>query len=320
MSPSNPFESDLHGQVLGLAQRFHDHLPRQSSAYAEIWLNEGKISVGEKAEEPIYGKTTTFPRLADVICCSEPEKGDLVSEEEVKIQHDFGDRGDRRHARLKYTIENCEVKRVKQELNDRLGWSLDETCEFSFDLTTDRCGWSVDKDGRWALGLLFQGGRLLDQDGSNARQAIRRIALEINCELHLTAKQNLVIARVPREDKEKVDEILKDGGLCMPYNLLGLLLNSISCTALPTSSLAMAESERCLPDLVDELDEILGEFGLREESIAICSTGFLNGCGRPYLGEIGLVGKAPGKYNLYLGVGLDGMRLNKLYRKAITHD
>jgi len=374
MSPSNPFESDLHEQALGLAQRIHDHLTPQTSAYAEIWLDEEKISVGEKVEEPIYGKTylprkfkiavalpprndvdvfsnclgfvgisegskiigynvlvggglgmthgktTTFPRLADVIGFCVPEKAVQVSEEVVKIQRDFGDRGDRRHARLKYTIEDRGVEWFKQELNDRLGWSLDEPREFSFDSTTDRYGWSEDKDGRWAFGLFVQGGRLRDQDGSNARQAIRRIALEIDCEFRLTANQNLVIARVPPEDKEKVDEILKDGGVGLPDHLSGLRLNSISCTALPTCSLAMAESERYLPDLVDELDEMLGEFGLREESIAIRSTGCPNGCGRPYLGEIGLVGKAPGKYNLYLGAGLDGMRLNKLYRQAITHE
>jgi sulfite reductase (NADPH) hemoprotein beta-component len=267
-----------------------------------------------------HGKTTTFPRLADVIGFCVPEKAVQVSEEVVKIQRDFGDRGDRRHARLKYTIEDRGVEWFKQELNDRLGWSLDEPREFSFDSTTDRYGWSEDKDGRWAFGLFVQGGRLRDQDGSNARQAIRRIALEVDCEFRLTANQNLVIARVPSGDKEKVDEILKDGGVCLPDHLSGLRLNSISCTALPTCSLAMAESERYLPDLVDELDEMLGEFGLREESIAIRSTGCPNGCGRPYLGEIGLVGKAPGKYNLYLGAGLDGMRLNKLYRQAITHE
>ena len=129
-----------------------------------------------------------------------------------------------------------------------------------------------------------------------------------------------MIARVSSEDKGKVDAFLKEGGVSLPDQLSGLRLNSISCTALPTCSLAMAESERYLPDLVDELDEMLDEFGLKDESIAIRSTGCPNGCGRPYLGEIGLVGKAPGKYNLYLGAGLDGMRLNKLYRQAITHE
>jgi sulfite reductase (NADPH) hemoprotein beta-component len=106
----------------------------------------------------------------------------------------------------------------------------------------------------------------------------------------------------------------------LPDELSGLRLNSIACTALPTCGLALAESERYLPHLIDELDTIIDELGLRNESIAIRSTGCPNGCGRPYLGEIGLVGKAPGKYNLYLGAGLDGTRLNKLYKPVVTHD
>ena len=117
-----------------------------------------------------------------------------------------------------------------------------------------------------------------------------------------------------------MNDILRSNGVPLPEGLSGLRLNSISCTALPTCSLAMAESERYLPTLMDELDEILVALGLSDDSIAIRSTGCPNGCGRPFLGEIGLVGKAPGKYNLYLGAGLDGMRLNKLYKQAITHD
>ncbi len=374
MSPSNPFESGLHAEALSLAQKIHDHLTPSTSAYAEIWLDEEKIAVGEEVVEPIYGKTylprkfkiavalpprndvdvfsnclgfvgipeegrvtgynvlvggglgmthgktTTFPRLADVIGFCSPEQAVQVAEEVVKIQRDHGDRSDRRHARLKYTIEDRGVDWFKRELNDRLGWSLEEPREFSFDSTTDRYGWSEDQDGKWAFGLFVQGGRLRDHEGENAKKAIRTVANEVECEFRLTANQNLVIARVSSEDKEKVETILKENGVSLPGSLSGLRLNSISCTALPTCSLAMAESERYLPSLMDELDEMLLGLGLKEESIAIRSTGCPNGCGRPYLGEIGLVGKAPGKYNLYLGAGLDGMRLNKLYRQAITHD
>ena len=121
-------------------------------------------------------------------------------------------------------------------------------------------------------------------------------------------------------DKDKVERILAEHAIESPSDLSGIRLNSIACTALPTCSLALAESERYLPTLVDELEKIIDGLGLRDQSIAIRSTGCPNGCGRPYLGEIGLVGKAPGKYNLYLGAGLDGMRLNKLYRPAISHD
>ena len=371
MSPSNPFESELHGQALNLAQRIHDHLTPKTSAYAEIWLDgEKTMVVGEEVEEPIYGKTylprkfkiavalpprndvdvfsnclgfvgiaengeisgynvlvggglgmthgktTTFPRLADVIGFCSPEQAVQVSEEVVKIQRDFGDRSDRRHARLKYTIEDRGIDWFKDELNDRLGWNLGKAREFSFDSTTDRYGWNEDAKGTWTYGLFFEGGRLREK----TKLAIREIASKCNCEFRLTANQNLVIARINSGDKDQIDQILADYQVRLPKELSGLRLNSIACTALPTCGLALAESERYLPHLIDELDSIIDDLGLSEESIAIRSTGCPNGCGRPYLGEIGLVGKAPGKYNLYLGAGLDGTRLNKLYKPAITHE
>ena len=370
MSPANPFESKLHGQALDIAQKIHDHLTPQTSAYAEIWLDGEKTVIGESEVEPIYGKTylprkfkiavalpprndvdvfsnclgfvgiaegekivgynvlvggglgmthgkvATFPRLADVIGFCTPEQVVQVAEEVVKIQRDHGDRSDRRHARLKYTIEDRGVEWFKDELNNRLGWSLDAVRDFTFESTTDRYGWNVDQDGHWTYGLFVEGGRLRDK----AKQAVRKIAENIDCEFRLTANQNLVIARISEQSKNEIETILTDHQVVDSQSLSALRLNSIACTALPTCSLALAESERYLPSLIDELDEIIDSLGLRDESIAIRSTGCPNGCGRPYLGEIGLVGKAPGKYNLYLGAGLDGMRLNKLYRPAIPHE
>ena len=263
-----------------------------------------------------HGKTATFPRLADVIGFCKPEQVVQVSEEVVKIQRDHGDRSDRRHARLKYTIEDRGVEWFKEELNKRLGWNLEPTKDFYFESTTDRYGWNEDSDGHWTYGLFVEGGRLR----AKAKEAVRLIAEKIDCEFRLTANQNLVIARVSPESKLEIDKIFKEYDVTDSLSLSALRLNSIACTALPTCSLALAESERYLPSLIDELDGIIGELGLRDESIAIRSTGCPNGCGRPYLGEIGLVGKAPGKYNLYLGAGLDGMRLNKLYRPAIPHE
>lgn len=370
MSPSNPFESKLHGQALGIAQKIHDHLTPQTSAYAEIWLDGEKTAIGESEVEPIYGKTylprkfkiavalpprndvdvftnclgfvgipegekiigynvlvggglgmthgktATFPRLADVIGFCKPEQVVQVSEEVVKIQRDHGDRSDRRHARLKYTIEDRGVEWFKEELNKRLGWNLEPTKDFYFESTTDRYGWNEDSDGHWTYGLFVEGGRLRGE----VKKAVRLIAEKIDCEFRLTANQNLVIARVSPESKVEIDKIFKEYEVTDSLSLSALRLNSIACTALPTCSLALAESERYLPTLIDELDGIIRKLGLRDESIAIRSTGCPNGCGRPYIGEIGLVGKAPGKYNLYLGAGLDGMRLNKLYRPAIPHE
>ena len=371
MSPANPFESELHGQALSLAQNIHDHLTPRTTAYAEIWLDgEKNLVIGEKVEEPIYGKTylprkfkiavalpprndvdvfsnclgfvgiakngnidgynvlvggglgmthgkvSTFPRLADVIGFCTSEKAVQVAEEVVKIQRDFGDRSDRKHARLKYTIEDRGVDWFKKELNARLGWDLHPARDFTFESTTDRYGWNQDADGSWTYGLFFESGRLKEKP----KLAMREIASGISCEFRLTANQNLVIARISEQEKSKVEKILASSGVKSEQQLSGLRLNSIACTALPTCSLALAESERYLPSLIDELDRVIDDLGLRNESIAIRSTGCPNGCGRPYLGEIGLVGKAPGKYNLYLGASLNGMRLNKLYRQAISHE
>ena len=370
MSPANPFESELHGQALSLAQDIHDHLTPSTSAYAEIWLDGEKTSIGQNDVEPIYGKTylprkfkiavalpprndvdvfsnclgfvglaegkqiigynvlvggglgmthgktTTFPRLADVIGFCRPEQAVEVAEEVVKIQRDFGDRSDRRHARLKYTIEDRGVEWFKSELNSRLGWTLDAPHDFDFESTTDRYGWNQDPDGKWNYGLFVEGGRLR----SKARSALCKIASTVDCQFRLTANQNLVIARIDEDAKSLVQDAFHEFGVDDPSSYSALRLNSIACTALPTCSLALAESERYLPSLIDELDNIIDKFDLRDESIAIRSTGCPNGCGRPYLGEIGLVGKSPGKYNLYLGAGFDGMRLNKLYKQAITHD
>ncbi len=267
-----------------------------------------------------HGKTATYPRLADVIGFCSPEQVVQVAEEIVKIQRDHGDRSDRRHARMKYTVEDKGPDWILEELNRRLGWSLEKARDFEFDSTTDRYGWTQDADGKWAYGLFVEGGRLRASGKNQGRLALRQIAEEVPCQFRLTANQNVIIARIDQEDKERVEGILRSHGVVLPDQLTGIRLNSIACTALPTCSLALAESERYLPKLVDELETIIGNLGLRDQSIAIRSTGCPNGCGRPYLGEIGLVGKAPGKYNLYLGAGLDGTRLNKLYRPAISHE
>ena len=263
-----------------------------------------------------HGKTATFPRLADVIGFCNPDQVVQVAEEVVKIQRDYGDRTDRRHARLKYTIQDRGVDWFLNELNSRLGWNLSPARDSVFESTEDRYGWSQDQDGKWSFGMFVEGGRLRNK----SREALRKIASTVDCQFRLTANQNLVIARVDDVGKSSVEQILVEIGEGDHRKHSSMRLNSIACTALPTCSLALAESERYLPTLIDELDEILDRLGLREESIAIRSTGCPNGCGRPYLGEIGLVGKSPGKYNLYLGAGFDGMRLNKLYKQAITHE
>ena len=267
-----------------------------------------------------HGKPGTYPRIADVIGFCKPGEVLQVAEEAVKVQRDYGDRSDRRHARLKYTIEDRGVGWFKAELEKRLGWSLESARDFSFDLTTDRYGWTEDHDGKWAYCLFVEGGRLRDSEEASAKSAISELADSHEGDFRLTPNQNLIIGRVEEPNKAVVEETLLKHGVPLSSELSGLRLNSIACTALPTCGLALAEAERFLPSLVDDVDQVLQQAGLRDESIAIRATGCPNGCGRPYLGEIGLVGKAPGKYNLYLGAAINGTRLNKLYRQALTHE
>ncbi|MBO08635.1 MAG: sulfite reductase [Acidobacteria bacterium] len=267
-----------------------------------------------------HGKPKTYPRLADVIGFCRPDQVVAVAESAVLIQRDHGDRSDRRHARFKYTIDDRGIDWFKDELHKLLGWNLESARGFHFDSMTDPFGWVTGRDGLSYYTLLVEGGRVRDHNGRNLKSALREIAAEHEGDFRLTANQNLVIGRIPEEAKSRISQILSAHGVGDAHEGSGLRLNSIACTAMPTCGLALAEAERYLPDLVTDLEAVIEECGLWSDEIVIRMTGCPNGCGRPYLGEIGLVGKVPGKYNLYLGAGFDGGRLNKLYKEALTHE
>jgi sulfite reductase (NADPH) hemoprotein beta-component len=267
-----------------------------------------------------HGDTKTYPRLANVIGYLPREKVVEVAEKVLTVQRDFGDRTNRKHARLKYTIEDRGVEWFKNELESRLGWKLGETRPFEFTSSGDRYGWTKGTDGNWHYGLFIQNGRLRDTEDQPAKTGLREIAKIHTGDFRLTANQNVVIGGVTEEQKPRIEAMLKQYKLDIPERITGLRLNSMACVALPTCGLALAESERYLPQLVTELDQVIEECGLRETEIVIRMTGCPNGCARPYLGEIGFVGRAPGKYNIYLGAAFDGARLNKLYKPSVKSE
>jgi sulfite reductase (NADPH) hemoprotein beta-component len=267
-----------------------------------------------------HGKPETYPRLADVIGFCRPEQVVEVAEKVVLVQRDHGDRSNRRHARLKYTIDDHGIEWFKDELQEYLGWDLESPKDFAFDSMADPFGWREGLDGRWYYTLFVEGGRVRDHEGRNLKVALQEIAKIHEGDFRLTANQNLVIGQVTEEAKSGISQILSDHGVGDAHEGSGMRLNSISCTAMPTCGLALAEAERYLPDLVTALEAVTEDCGLLTDEIVIRMTGCPNGCARPYLGEIGLVGKVPGKYNLYLGAGFDGTRLNKLYKEALTHE
>lgn len=264
-----------------------------------------------------HGDSLTYPQVAKVIGFCKPEQIVDLAEKTVMIQRDYGDRAVRKHARFKYTIDDRGIDWFVNELTSRLGWKLEEAKPFHFDHNGDRYGWVKGSNGKWHFTLFIQNGRVKDESDYLLMTGLREIAQIHNGDFRLTANQNLIIANVSSHKKKKIEELIKRYGLTDGNHYSALRRNSMACVALPTCGLAMAESERYLPTLLDKIDVILEENGLREEDIVIRMTGCPNGCARPMLAEIAFIGKAPGKYNMYLGGGFSGHRLNKLYKENI---
>ena len=266
------------------------------------------------------GETATYPRLADVMGFCTTEQVNAVAEAVVTIQRDFGDRTNRKHARLKYTIDDRGLDWLKSEVERRLGWQLEKPRPFAFVGNGDVYGWQRSTDGLWHYTLFVQNGRILDAGDRRLMTGLRKIATAHKGDFRLTPNQNLIISNVSDDDREQITELLREFGIENSQQASPLRLHSMACVAFPTCGLAMAESERYLPSLIDRIDERLEVHGLRDEAMTIRMTGCPNGCARPYIAEIGLVGKGPGQYNLYLGAGFAGDRLNKLYRENIDEE
>ncbi|KJF42620.1 assimilatory sulfite reductase (NADPH) hemoprotein subunit [Draconibacterium sediminis] len=266
-----------------------------------------------------FGKPETYPRTGTVIGFCTPDQIIDVAEKVVLVQRDNGNRKDRKQARLKYTIDRMGVEEFVAELTKYLGYELEPEREYVLDRNGDDFGWIKGSDKKWHLTYFVEGGRVLDRGEYKLKTALREISKVIDGDIILTGNQNLIISGVSTKVKNKVDALLKTYGVS-PEDISGLRKNSIACVALPTCPLAFAEAERYLPDLVSKIEAILNEHELGKEEIVIRMTGCPNGCGRPYLAEIGLIGKSPGYYNLYLGGSFNGSRLNTLYKQTINEE
>ena len=263
-----------------------------------------------------HGEPDTYPRVADVLGFCRTEDALAVAEAVVTVQRDWGDRANRKHARLKYTIEDRGLDNFREQVERRSGVELDPPQPFSFTSTGDRYGWTEGPTSH--LTLYIESGRVRDfASGAQMLTGLRRMASLHDGDFRITPNQNLVIANVAEPNRSEIERIASDHGLLAPRS--GLRRNSMACVALPTCGLALAESERYLPDLVLALEERLATHGIEKDDIVIRMTGCPNGCARPYLAEIGLVGRGPGRYNLYLGAAYDGSRLSKLYREDLDH-
>jgi sulfite reductase (NADPH) hemoprotein beta-component len=255
----------------------------------------------------------TYPRLADVIGFIPVDRVLAVADAVMGVQRDYGDRVDRAHARFKYTIDDKGLGWIKAEIEARQGFAFETARDHRFASNGDSFGWVKGEDGREHCTLFIENGRIVNKGEGALLDGLRAVAQVHEGSFRLTPNQNLAISDIAPDRRAAMESLLVKHGLIGPRRLSGIRLNSMACVALPTCGLAMAESERYLPDLIGKIETVLSEHGLAEEPITIRMSGCPNGCSRPYIGEIALTGRAPGKYNLYLGGGFHGQRLNKMY-------
>jgi sulfite reductase (NADPH) hemoprotein beta-component len=267
-----------------------------------------------------HGNAQTYPRLADVIGFIKPEQVTETAKGVVTIHRDFGDRTNRKHARLKYVIQERGVPWFRDEMERRTGIKFETARPFEFARQGDLYGWHRQFDGNYFLGLFVENGRIKDAGSSRLKTGLRRVAEEFQPSMRLTPSQNILLVNVKENERAGITGLLAEHGVPVENQASVLRRASIACPALPTCGLALSESERSMPDVLNRMEQLLAEIGLPEEEIIIRMTGCPNGCARPYTAEVALVGKAPGKYQLYLGGNESGTRLCQLYKESVKNE
>ncbi|MFN2333087.1 MAG: NADPH-dependent assimilatory sulfite reductase hemoprotein subunit [Wenzhouxiangellaceae bacterium] len=255
-----------------------------------------------------HGELETFPLLGQMIGFITPEQLLPVAEAIVTTQRDFGDRENRKHARFKYTLDDRSADWLVDEIEHRCGIRPSAAEPFELIQSSDRYGWTKGVDGRWQFVVFIENGRLLP----GHRAAVRQIMDGYADELRVTPNQNLAFTGIEKNKRMNVEALLAEAGLEDGADISPIRRHSMACVAMPTCGLAMAEAERYLPDLISRIEELAARHGISEQPVMVRMSGCPNGCSRPFLGEIGLVGRAPGRYNLYLGAAFSGERLSKL--------
>ena len=267
-----------------------------------------------------HGNAQTFPRLADVIGFITPDQLEATARAVVGIHRDFGDRANRKHARLKYVIAERGVDWFRAEVESRIGAKLEAARPFQFTRMGDLLGWHQQYNGNYFFGLFVQSGRIRDHESYRLKTALRRIIDQFQPEVRLTPNQNILLANVRPEQRAGIDQVFEEHGVSTANPYSPTQLASMACPALPTCGLALAESERALPGFLTQIEAVLEELGLKNQELIVRMTGCPNGCARPSMAEIAFVGKAPNKYQIYLGGNEGGTRLNRLFKDSVKGD
>ncbi len=265
-----------------------------------------------------HGAKDTFPRLADPLCFVKPNEVLDITKAIVLVQRDFGDRKSRKHARMKYLIHDRGLTWFQTEVEKRFGKKLEAAHPIKWKGFENHLGWNEQGDGLWYFGVSIENGRIKDDGKNRLKTGLREAVKRFKTPVYLTATQDLLISNIKENQKKELEQILSSHGIAFPDQLSMIQKHAMACPALPTCGLAITESERLLPSLIDRFVTILNELGLAKDRITLRMTGCPNGCARPYSSEIGLVGRAVGTYNVYLGGNLDGTRLNELFSENIS--
>ncbi|MAT15839.1 MAG: NADPH-dependent assimilatory sulfite reductase hemoprotein subunit [Planctomyces sp.] len=373
-----PFKNNsVFDDMQKMADTLADHFRPKSTAYCEIWLEDGegektKIEEFKPVEEPIYGdrylprkfkmgialpddncidlytndmgflaivedekivgyniivgggmgttpslKEKTFPALGVPLAFATVDETVAVAEAVVKVQRDYGNREDRKIARMKYVIADWGIEKFREKVAEYYGGDLTPPRDVEVTEVDDHVGWFEQGDGKWFLGLNIENGRVKDEGDLKIKTGLRTVLEKYDMNCRLTALQGVLLCDIEENDKADIEQILRSHGIKMADELSLLRRYSIACPALPTCGLAVTESERALPSLIDSLEVELDKAGLAGERVAVHMTGCPNGCARPYHPDIGLVGKAKGKYTLFLGGNAIGNRLAFLYKDMV---
>jgi sulfite reductase (NADPH) hemoprotein beta-component len=267
-----------------------------------------------------HGNVQTFPRLADVIGFITREQLVEAAKAVVTVHRDFGDRTNRKHARLKYVLEEKGADWFRAEVEQRTGWKFQPAKPFEFTRQGDVFGWHRQLDGKNFLGVYVEAGRIKNTEAVRLKSALKKIVGQFGVEMRLTPSQNLVLAGVEDSDRDTITSILADHGVRVENQGTIISRASMACPALPTCGLAIAESERVLPAMLSHVEQLLAEVGLKDEEIIIRMTGCPNGCARPSMAELSFVGRGPGKYQINVGGNAACTRLNRPFRDSVKQE
>lgn len=262
----------------------------------------------------------TFPAVAKRMAFIRPEEALELAVAVVKVQRDYGNREDRKRARMKYLIADWGLERFKAKVEEYYGRKLADPDPADVHAVDDHLGWHAQGDGRWFYGLNVENGRIADRDGLTLKSALREVCRRFRPTVRLTAQQSILFGDIRPEDRQPLEGVLRDHGVKLLEDISTVRRWSMACVALPTCPLAVTESERVLPGVIDRLEAELARLGLQTEAFTVRMTGCPNGCARPYNCDVGLVGKTAGKYSVYLGGRLPGDRLGFLYKDLVKFD